>query len=133
MGLRPPPVIRIERLLVASNLLQESLRTKNALAPAYSCSKQCWVKGRKTVVDNTDKLEEAGTPYVQRIMLVPLVRPGMRAGPQRRQGHLCVGVTQDMCSVLVVIFHLKKGDTTGVAWEEPSCYKLINKGLEYSN
>ena len=59
------------------------------------------------MVDNTDKLEEAGTPYVRRIMLVPLVRPGVRAGPQSRQGHLCVVVTQDMCSVLVVVLHLK--------------------------
>ena len=32
------------------------------------------------MVDNTDKLEEAGTPYVRRITLVPLVRPGVRAG-----------------------------------------------------
>ena len=56
-----------------------------------------------------DKLEEAGMPYVRRVTLVPLVRPGVRAGPQRRQGHLCVGVTQDVCSVLIVVFHLKKG------------------------
>ena len=48
-------------------------------------------------------------PYVWRVTLVPLVRPGVRAGPQRRQGHLCVGVTQDVCSVLVVVLHLKKG------------------------
>ena len=46
------------------------------------------------LVDNTDKLEEAGTPYVRRVTLVPLVCPGVRARPQRRQGHLCVGVTQ---------------------------------------
>ena len=44
-----------------------------ALAPVYSCSKQCWVKGRKTVVDNTDKFEEVGTPYIWRVTLVPLV------------------------------------------------------------
>ena len=61
------------------------------------------------MVDNTDKLEEAGTPYVRRITFVPLVRPGVRAGSQRRQDHLCVGVTQDMCSVLVVVLHLKNG------------------------
>ena len=61
------------------------------------------------MVDNTGKLEEAGTPYVRCITLVPLVRPGVRARPQRRQGHLCVGVTQDVCSVLVVVLHLKKG------------------------
>ena len=61
------------------------------------------------MVDNTDKLEEAGTPYVWRVMLIPLVRPGVRAGPQRRQGHLCVVVTQDVCSVLVVVLHLKNG------------------------
>ena len=67
-----------------------------ALAPVYSCSKKCWVKGRKTVVDNTDKLEKAGTPYVRRVTLVPLVRPGVRAGPQSRQGHLCVVVK--MCA-----------------------------------
>jgi len=59
------------------------------------------------VVDNTDKLEEAGTPYVRRVTLVPLVRSGVRAGPQRRQGHLYVVVTQDVCSVLVVVLHLK--------------------------
>ena len=59
------------------------------------------------MVDNTDKLEEAGTPYVRRITLVSLVRPGVRAGPQSRQGHLCVVVTQDVCSVLVVVLHLK--------------------------
>ena len=56
-----------------------------------------------------DKLEEAGTPYVRRVMLVPLVRPDVRAGPQRRQGHLCVGVSQEVCSLRVVILHLKKG------------------------
>ena len=61
------------------------------------------------MVDNTDKLEEAGTPYVRRITLVPLMRPGVRAGPQRRQGHLCVGVSQEVCSVQVVVLHLKKG------------------------
>ena len=61
------------------------------------------------MVDNMDKLEEAGTPYVRRVMLVPLVRPGVRAGPQRRQGHLCVVVTQDVCSLLVVVLHLKNG------------------------
>ena len=61
------------------------------------------------MVDNTDKLEEAGTPYVWRITLVPLMRPGMSAGPQRRQGHLCVVVTEDVCSVLVVVLHLKNG------------------------
>ena len=59
------------------------------------------------MVDNTDKLEKAGTPYVRRITLVPLMRPGVSAGPQRRQGHLCVVVTQDVCSVLVVVLHLK--------------------------
>ena len=59
------------------------------------------------MVDNTDKLEEVGTPYVRRVTLVPLVRPGVHAGPQRRQDHLCVVVTQDMCSVLVVVLHLK--------------------------
>ena len=54
-----------------------------------------------------DKLEEAGTPYIRHVKLVPLVRPSVRAGPQRRQGHLCVVVIQDMCSVLVVVLHLK--------------------------
>jgi len=61
------------------------------------------------MVDNMDKLEEAGTPYVWRVTLVPLVRPGVQAGRQRRQGHLCVVVTQDVCSVLVVVLHLKNG------------------------
>ena len=61
------------------------------------------------MVDNTDKLEEAGTPYVRRVTLVPLVRPGVRAGPQRSQGHLCVIVTKDVCSLLVVVLHLKNG------------------------
>ena len=61
------------------------------------------------MVDNTDKLEEAGTPYVRRVTLVPLVRPGVRAGPQSRQGHPCIVVTQDVCSVLVVVLHIKKG------------------------
>ena len=56
-----------------------------------------------------DKLEEAGMPYVRRITLVPLVRPGVRAGPQRRQGHLCASVTQNVCSVRLVVLHLKKG------------------------
>ena len=56
-----------------------------------------------------DKLEEAGTPYIRRVTLVPLVRPGVRAGPQRRQGHLCVGVTQKVCSVRLVVLHLKEG------------------------
>ena len=31
-------------------------------APIYSCSEKCGVKGRKTVVDNADKLEEASMP-----------------------------------------------------------------------
>ena len=59
------------------------------------------------MVDNTDKLEEASMPYVRRVTLVPNVRPGVRVGPQRRQGHLYVVVTQDVCSVLVVALHLK--------------------------
>ena len=45
--------------------------------------------------------------YIRRVTLVPIVRPGVRAGPQSRQDHLCVGVTQDVCSVLVVVLHLK--------------------------
>ena len=61
------------------------------------------------MVDNTDKLEEAGTPYVRGITLVLLLRPSVRARPQSRQGHLCVVVTQDVCSVLVVVLHLKNG------------------------
>ena len=61
------------------------------------------------MVDNMDKLEEAGTPYVRRVTLIPLVHPGVRAEPQRRQGHLCVGVSQEVCSVRVVVLHLKKG------------------------
>ena len=61
------------------------------------------------MVDNTNKLEEAGTPYVRRVTLVPLVLSGVRAGPQRRQGHLYVGVTQDVCSVLIVVLHLMNG------------------------
>ena len=32
------------------------------------------------MVDNTDKLEKADMPYVQRITLIPQVRPGVRAG-----------------------------------------------------
>ena len=79
------------------------------LVPVYSYNKLCWVKGRKTIVDNTDKLEEAGTPYVRCVTLVPLVCPGVRAGPQRRQGHLCVGVSQEVCSVQAVVLYLKKG------------------------
>ena len=78
------------------------------LVPVYSYNKLCWVKGRKTIVDNTDKLEEAGTPYVRRVTLVPLVRPGVRVGPQKRQGYLCVGVSQEVCSVLAVVLYLKK-------------------------
>ena len=61
------------------------------------------------MVDNMDKLEEASTSYVRRVTLVPLVRPGVRAGPQSRQGHLCVVVIQDVCLVLVVVLHLKNG------------------------
>jgi hypothetical protein len=34
------------------------------LAPIYSCTEKCGVKGRKTVVDDPDKVEEASTPYV---------------------------------------------------------------------
>jgi hypothetical protein len=37
------------------------------LAPVYSYSEKHGVKGRKIVIDNPDKLEEAGTPYVRRI------------------------------------------------------------------
>ena len=40
------------------------------LAPVYSCSEKCGVKGRKIVVDNADKLEEAGMSYVRRVTLV---------------------------------------------------------------
>ena len=49
------------------------------------------------MVDNTDKLEEAGTPYVRRITLVPLMRPGVSAGPQRRQGHF-TSLSLKMCA-----------------------------------
>ena len=79
------------------------------LAPIYSCSEKCGVMGQKTVVDNADKLEEANMPYVWHITLIPLVRPAVRVWPQRRQGHLCVGIGQHMSSVLVVILHLKMG------------------------
>ena len=27
----------------------------------------------------------------------------------------------------------QEGRIAGAAWEGPSCYKMINKGLEYSN
>ena len=84
------------------------------------------------MVDNTDKLEEASTPYVRRVTLVPLMRPGVRAGPQRREDYLCVVVTQDVCSVLVVVLHLKN-EVQRVLRGGPSCYKSINKALEYSN
>ena len=30
-------------------------------------------------------------------------------GLQRRQGHLCVGVSQEVCLVQVIVLHLKKG------------------------
>ena len=40
------------------------------LAPVYSCSEKCGVKGQKTIVDNTDKLEKAGMPYVRRVTLI---------------------------------------------------------------
>ena len=78
------------------------------LAPVYSYSEKCGVKSWKTVVDNADKLEEASTPYVWHVTLVPLVRPAVRVWPQRRQGHLYVDVGQHMSSVLVVVLHLKK-------------------------
>ena len=78
------------------------------LAPVYSYSEKCGVKSWKTVVDNADKLEEASTPYVWHVTLVPLVRPAVRVWPQRRQGHLCVDVGQHVSSVLVVVLHLKK-------------------------
>ena len=54
-------------------------------------------------------LEEADTPYIRGVTLVPLVCPGVRVGPQRRQGHLYVGVSQEVCSVRVIVLHLKKG------------------------
>ena len=79
------------------------------LAPIYSCSEKYGVKVQKTIANNVDKLEEAGMPYVWRVTLVPLVCPGVRAGPQRRQGHLCVSVSQEVCSVRIVVLHLKKG------------------------
>jgi hypothetical protein len=79
------------------------------LTPVYSCTKKCRVKGWKTIVDNPDKVEEAGTPYVRRVMLVPLVRPVVRAWPQWRQRHLSIGVGQEVSSVLVVVLHLKNG------------------------
>ena len=40
------------------------------LTPVYSCSEKCGVKGRKTIVDNANKLEEAVMPYVRRVTLV---------------------------------------------------------------
>ena len=79
------------------------------LTPVYNYSEKCGVKGRKTVVDNMDKLEEADTPYVRRIMLVPLVRPVVRVWPQRRQADLCVSVGQHVSSVQVIILHHKNG------------------------
>ena len=84
------------------------------------------------MIDNTDKLEEAGTPYVRCVTLVPLVCPGVRAGPQRRQGHLCVGVSQEVCSVQSSYSTLRRG-YNGCCMGGSSYYKLINKGLEYSN
>jgi hypothetical protein len=43
------------------------------LAPVYSCSEKCRVKGRKTSVHNLNKLEKASTPYLRHVTLVPLV------------------------------------------------------------
>ena len=85
------------------------------------------------MVDNTDKLEEAGTPYVRRITLVPLVCPGVRAGPQKK-----ARPPLRHCHSRCVLGAGRRTppqewDTTGAAWEGPSYYKLINKGLEYSN
>ena len=79
------------------------------LAPVYNYTEKCGVKGRKTIVDDPDKVEEAGTSYVRRVTLVPLVRPVVRAWPQQRQGHLSVGVGQEVSLVLVVVLHLKNG------------------------
>jgi hypothetical protein len=79
------------------------------LAPVYNCTEKCGVKGRKTVVDNPNKVKEAGTPYVRRVTLVPLVCPIVCAWPQRRQGHSSVDVGQEVSSVLVVVLHLKNG------------------------
>jgi hypothetical protein len=37
------------------------------------------------------------------------VRPVVRAWPQRRQGHLSIGVAQEVSSMLVIVLHLKNG------------------------
>jgi hypothetical protein len=52
------------------------------MLPVHSCTKKCGVQGRKTFPDHTDKLEETGTPYVRRIMLVPLELPGVCAASE---------------------------------------------------
>jgi hypothetical protein len=79
------------------------------LAPIYSCTEKCGVKGQKTVVDDLDKVEEAGRPYVRCVTLVPLVCLVVHVWPQWRQRHLSVGVSQEVISVLVVVLHLKNG------------------------
>jgi len=96
VGLRPPPVRLHYENRTSVSYLKFILRmfTENKGTLTYlqlvSCSEKCGVKGRKTGVHNPDKLEEACTPYVWRITLVPLVYPIVRAWPQRSQGHLSV-------------------------------------------
>ena len=44
------------------------------LAPVYSYSEKCGVKGWKTIAHNPNKLEEVDMPFVRRVTLIPPVR-----------------------------------------------------------
>ena len=81
------------------------------------------------MVHNTDKLEEAGTSYNARPTDAPWCECGASKEawtPLRRCHSRCVlGVGRRTSP--------QEWGTTGAAWEGPSCYKLINKTLEYSN
>ena len=81
------------------------------------------------MVDNTDKLEEAGTSYNAR----PTDAPGCECGASK-EARTSLRCCHSRCvfgaghSTLPLEWGI-----TGAVWEGPSYYKLINKGLEYSN
>ena len=80
---------------------------------------------RKTIVDNVDKLEEAGTPYVRHVTLVPLVC--LVCIEARTPLRRCRSTHE-----LAARRHTppQEGGTIDATWDGPSLLKLTNKGLE---
>ena len=82
------------------------------------------------MVDNTDKLEEVGMPYVRRITLVPLVRPGVRAGLKVGKA-TSASLSLKMCARCWSSYSTSRIGYNGCCVGEAILLQIDKKGLEY--